>query len=51
MWGIIILPIVLFGGDTWSPTLMECRLRVSENGVLRRILEPKKEEVTGEIRT
>jgi hypothetical protein len=29
----------------------ECRLRVFENKVLRRILGPKRDEVTGEWRT
>jgi hypothetical protein len=34
---------------TWSLTLREeCRLRVFENRVLRRIFGPKREEVTGE---
>jgi len=44
----IILPIVLYGCETWSLTLREeCRLRVFENRVLRRILGPKRDEVTG----
>ena len=31
------LPVVLYGCETWSPTLREkCRLRVIGNGVLRR---------------
>jgi hypothetical protein len=47
----IILPVVLYGCETWSLTLREeCRLRVFENMVLRRIFEPKKEEVIGEQR-
>jgi hypothetical protein len=34
----IILPVVLYGCETWSLTLREeCRLRFSENRVLRRI--------------
>jgi hypothetical protein len=45
----IILPVVLYGCETWSLTLREeHRLRVFENMVLRRIFEPKKDEVTGE---
>jgi hypothetical protein len=45
----IILPVVLCGWETWSLTLREeCRLRVFENRVLRRIFGPKKHEVTGE---
>jgi hypothetical protein len=43
----IILPVVLYGCETWSPTLREeHRLRVFENRVLRRIFGPKKDEVT-----
>jgi hypothetical protein len=47
----IILPVVLYGCETWSLTLREeCRLRVFENRVLRRIFGPKGDEVTGEWR-
>jgi hypothetical protein len=47
----IIVPVVLYGCETWSPTLRnECRLRVFENRILRRIFEPKRDEVTGEWR-
>jgi hypothetical protein len=47
----IILPVVLYGCETWSLTLREeHRLRVFENRVLRRIFEPKRDEVTGEWR-
>jgi len=47
----IILPFVLFGCKTWSPTLREeRRLRVFENWVLRRVFGPKRDEVTGEWR-
>jgi hypothetical protein len=47
----IILPVVLYGCETWSLTLTEeCRLRVFENRVLRRIFGPKWDEVTGEWR-
>jgi hypothetical protein len=43
----IILPVVLYGCETWSLTLKEeCRLRVFENRVLRRIFGPKMDEVT-----
>ena len=46
-----ILPVVLYGCETWSLTLMEeRRLRVFENRVLRRIFGPKKDELTGEWR-
>jgi hypothetical protein len=44
----IILPLVLYGCETWSLTLWEeHRLRVFEDRVLRRIFGPKREEVTG----
>jgi hypothetical protein len=47
----IILPVVLYGCKTWSPTLREeHRLRVFENRVLSRILGPKRDEVTAEWR-
>ena len=47
----IILPVVLYGCETWSLTLREeHRLRVSENRVLRRIFGPKRDGVTGEWR-
>jgi len=48
---IIILPVVLYGCETWSLTLREeRRLRVFENRVLRRIFGPKRDVVTGEWR-
>jgi hypothetical protein len=48
---IIILPVVLYESATWSLTLREeCRPRVLENRVLRRIFRPKRDEVTGEWR-
>jgi hypothetical protein len=47
----IILPVVLYGCETWSLTLREeHRLRVFENRVLRKIFGPKRDEVTGEWR-
>ena len=47
----IILPVVLYGCETWSLTLREeRRLRVFENRVLRRIFGPKRDELTGEWR-
>jgi hypothetical protein len=47
----VILPVVLNGCETWSLTFREeCRLRVFENKVLRRIFGPKRDEVTGERR-
>jgi hypothetical protein len=45
----IILPVVLYGYETWSLILKEeRRLRVFENMVLRRIFGPKRDEVRGE---
>jgi hypothetical protein len=47
----IILPVVLYGCETWSLTLREeHRLRVFENRVLRRIFGPKRDDVTGDWR-
>jgi hypothetical protein len=44
----IILPVVLYGCESWSLTLREeHRLRVFENRVLRRIFGPKRDEETG----
>jgi len=47
----IILPVVLYGCETWSLTLREeSRLRVFENTVLRRVFGAKRDEVTGKWR-
>ena len=47
----IILPVVLYGFETWSLTLREeHRLRGLDNKVLRRIFRAKKYEITGEWR-
>jgi hypothetical protein len=44
----IILPVVLYGCETWSLTLRgEHKLKAFENRVLRRIFGPKSDEVTG----
>ena len=44
----IILPVVLYGCETWSLTWREeLWLKVFENRVLRRIFGPKRGEVTG----
>jgi hypothetical protein len=51
MYRTIILPVVLYGCETWSLTLREeHRLRVFENRVLRRIFGPKRDEVMGDWR-
>ena len=48
---IVIFPVVLCGFETWSLTLGdEHRLRVFENRVLRRVFEPKRDEVVREWR-
>ena len=45
---IIILPVVLYGCETWLLTWREeLRPRVFENRVFRRIFGPKRDEVTG----
>jgi hypothetical protein len=45
----IILPVVLYGCETWSLTLREeLRLRVFENRVLRRIFGPQRDETVRE---
>ena len=45
------MPVVLYGFATWFVTLSEeYRLRVFKNRMLRRILGPKRGEVTGERR-
>jgi hypothetical protein len=45
---IVVLPVVLYGCETWSLTVREeHKLRVFENRVLRRIFERKKDEMTG----
>jgi len=47
----IILPVVLYGCETWLLIFREeRRLRVFENRVLRRIFGPKWDSVTGEWR-
>jgi hypothetical protein len=40
----IILPVALYGCEAWSRTLREeCRIRVFENRILRRIFGPKRD--------
>jgi len=47
----IILPVVLYGCETWLLTLREERkLKMFENMVLRRIFGPRRDEVKGEWR-
>jgi hypothetical protein len=48
---IIILPVLLYGCESWSLILRgEHRLRTFENRLLRRIFGPKRDEVTTEWR-
>jgi hypothetical protein len=43
-----MLPVVLYGCETWSLTLKEeRRLRVFENRVLERVFGSKRDELTG----
>ena len=43
----VILRVVLYGCGTWSVTSREeHRLRVFENGALRRVFGPRREEIT-----
>ena len=47
----IVMPVVLYGCETWSLTLREVRrMRVFENRVLKIIFGPKRDETTGEWR-
>jgi hypothetical protein len=49
MYRTIIFPVILYGCEAWLLTLREeCRQRVFENRVLRRIFGPKGDEVAGE---
>ena len=48
IYGTIILPFVLYGCDTWSPTVSEeHRLRMFRNRVLRKVFGPTRGEVMG----
>jgi len=44
----IILPVVLYGCETWSLTLQKERRLMFENEVLGNIFGPRREEVTGD---
>jgi hypothetical protein len=47
----LILPVIVYGCETWSFTLREeHRLRVFESRVLRKTLGSKRDEITGEWR-
>jgi hypothetical protein len=44
----IILSVVLYGCETWYPTLrVEHRMRVFQNRVLRRIFGTKRDDIIG----
>jgi hypothetical protein len=46
-----VLLVVVYGCETWSLKLREeCKLRVFEKWMLRRIFGPKRDKVTGEWR-
>jgi hypothetical protein len=46
-----MFPVVLCGCEIWSlPLKRECRLRVFESRVLRRLIGHKRDEVTGECK-
>jgi hypothetical protein len=48
----IILPVVLYGCETWCVTLREeHRLRVFEKRVLTEMFGPKRDEATGKWRS
>jgi hypothetical protein len=48
----LMLPVVLYGCETWTLTLkVERRLSVFENTVLRRIFGSKRDDVTGKYRS
>jgi predicted RNA-binding protein YlxR (DUF448 family) len=48
---IIFFPLCLNACESWSLTLREeCRLRVYENKMLRRIFGPKRNDITGDWR-
>jgi hypothetical protein len=49
VYSTVVLPVVLYGCETWSLTLREeCMLRVYENRAPRNIFGPRRDEVTGE---
>jgi hypothetical protein len=48
---IVIVPVVLYGCESWSLTIREThRLKVFDYRLLRKILEPERDETTGEWR-
>jgi hypothetical protein len=50
MYRTIILPVDLYGCETWSLILREeRRLKLFENRMLRRILGPRRKEVAGGV--
>jgi len=45
----IVLPVVVYGCETWPATLrLKRKLRMFENRMLRRTFGPKVDEVTGD---
>jgi hypothetical protein len=47
---LYFVPVVLYGCESWLTWREERRMRVFENRVLRRIFQPKRDEVTGKQR-
>jgi type II secretory pathway predicted ATPase ExeA len=50
IWRNIILPVLLYGRETWFLRLREHKLRVFENRILINIFGPRMDEVTEEWR-
>jgi hypothetical protein len=51
MYDVIILPLVLYGCETWSPTLREEHRRgLFANRVLRSICRSERDEIIGDRR-
>jgi hypothetical protein len=51
MYRSVIVPVVLYGCETWSPTVREeLRLRAFENRALSVIFGPERDEVRGDWR-
>ena len=51
MYKMVILPVILYGCETWTLTLREGKsLQVFENKVLRKIVGQKRDDQTGKWR-
>jgi len=47
MYRTVILPVVLYGCETWSLTLGNGQRRVIRNRILMNLCEPRREEASG----